>query len=50
VCTDIKKAQEAISSAVQNIIPPLQLKTQKFSIGGKDILAVEVKKGDTLPQ
>lgn len=48
VGTDIKKAQEAISSAVQNVIPPLQFETQKFSIDGKDILAVEIKKGDTL--
>lgn len=48
VGTDIKAAQEAISAAAQNIIPPLKLKTQKFSIDGRDILAVEVKKGDTL--
>ena len=48
VGTDIKKAQEAVYAATQNIIPPLQLKTQKFSIDGRNILAVEVKKGDTL--
>jgi ATP-dependent DNA helicase RecG len=31
VGTDIKAAQEAVSAAAQNIIPPLKLKTQKFS-------------------
>ncbi len=48
VGTDVKKAQEAVSAAAQNVIPPLKLKTQKFSIDARDILAVEIKKGDTL--
>ena len=48
VGTDVGKSLEIVSSAVQSIIPPLKITTQKIKFNDKDILVLRVEKGDLL--
>ena len=45
---DIKRARETISSSLQNVTPPLQVKTHVLEIGGRNVLVVEVPKSRNL--
>ena len=48
VGTDVKAALEAVTSALQPIIPPPQIATQKLSVNDRNLLVVEVQKGSSL--
>lgn len=48
VGTDVKTAQEAVTSALQPIVPPPHIATRKFSVNDRDLLIVEVQKGSSL--
>jgi ATP-dependent DNA helicase RecG len=48
VGTDVGKSLEIVSSAVQSIIPPLNITTQKFKFNDKEILVLRVEKGEML--
>lgn len=46
--TDVKKAIEKVTSSIQSIIPPPEIKTQKISIDEKDLLIISVEKSTSL--
>ena len=46
--TDRKLAQESLDSALQSIIPPPAISTTTFTIDGKEIFVITVKKGEYL--
>ena len=46
--TDLKLAQESLASALQSIIPPPAISTTTFTIEGKEIFVITVKKGEYL--
>ncbi|ASJ03359.1 transcriptional regulator [Thermococcus profundus] len=48
VGVDTKKAKEVLSSALQNITPPISVKTNVVRVGDKDVLVVEVPRSKTL--
>ena len=48
VGADVGKSLEIVSSAVQSIIPPLKIITQKFKFDDKEILVLRIEKGDML--
>lgn len=44
----MKAALEVVTSALQPIVPPPQITTQKLSVNGRNLLVVEVQKGNSL--
>ncbi|RLF89453.1 transcriptional regulator [Thermococci archaeon] len=45
---NVKKAKETITSALQNVTPPLKVKMHVVNLEGRDILVVEVPKSSVL--
>lgn len=48
VGTDVKAAQEVVTSAFQPIVPPPHIVTHKLSVNSRDLLVVEVAKSGSL--
>ena len=46
--TDVKQALETITSTLQAVIPPPHIATHRLQVNERDILVVEVEKGDGL--
>jgi ATP-dependent DNA helicase RecG len=46
--TDVKQALETITSTLQAVIPPPHITTHRLRVNERDILVVEVEKGDAL--